>query len=512
MTLFLLALAGCGQNERRVLLPPGVTVESQIPEGVSWASLLRDASDLTTLLNPPSPAERSILFSSSAVTGRVSLAHLAPEVLGDLDHGFFLRVEDRDGYVEATLAEAPGAGAITWIWSANPVGQAVLYLDGGERPVLDLPFAGLLAGAFLPLSDPYPFSALTAYGHNLHFPIVHTNGFRLAVRARERKDLGSLFYHVAWNAVDPAGPVQSFNPVAVQASAALLGSLAERFEPPADASRESSGEAGVVALAPGGRATIFTALVDGVIQRLAFDAGGKAALSDLTLEAIWEGRPEPSVSCPLTVLAGVSEEGEDARSLPCSVTGSRLELRWPMPYGSGSTLALVNTGTKELTVRTLITTRALPDGAPLPPLRFSVGAIRHPLVSLSARTILTWADIAGEGRLVGCHLRVDSRSPKWWGEGDEIVWLDGEDGPAWRGTGTEDYFGFAWCSDGMFDHPLRGQSRADGGGSARRVAAMRRYHLLDRLPFHSRALFQMEAWGLAEGYMDYETAVLWYSR
>jgi cell division protein FtsB len=41
---------------------------------------------------------------------------------------------------------------------------------------------------------------------------------------------------------------------------------------------------------------------------------------------------------------------------------------------------------------------------------------------------------------------------------------------------------------------------------------MRRYHLLDRLPFHSRALFQMEAWGLAEGYMDYETAVLWYSR
>ena len=28
------------------------------------------------------------------------------------------------------------------------------------------------------------------------------------------------------------------------------------------------------------------------------------------------------------------------------------------------------------------------------------------------------ANIAGEGRIVACHLVVDSRTDKWWGEGD----------------------------------------------------------------------------------------------
>ncbi len=40
---------------------------------------------------------------------------------------------------------------------------------------------------------------------------------------------------------------------------------------------------------------------------------------------------------------------------------------------------------------------------------------------------------------------------------------------------------------------------------------MHRYHLLDRLPFHRFARFDMEAWGLAEGFMDYETTLIWYS-
>ncbi len=102
-------------------------------------------------------------------------------------------------------------------------------------------------------------------------------------------------------------------------------------------------------------------------------------------------------------------------------------------------------------------------------------------------------------------------STQWWGEGDEIIWLDREDEPAWRGTGTEDYFGFAWCSDKTFQHPLRGQTRAEGSRSRRRVAAMHRYHLLDRLPFQRRARFELEAWGLGEGYMDYDTAVLGYA-
>ena len=33
----------------------------------------------------------------------------------------------------------------------------------------------------------------------------------------------------------------------------------------------------------------------------------------------------------------------------------------------------------------------------------------------------------------------------WWGEGDEKVFVDGEKFPSHFGTGTEDYYGYAWC-------------------------------------------------------------------
>jgi hypothetical protein len=89
--------------------------------------------------------------------------------------------------------------------------------------------------------------------------------------------------------------------------------------------------------------------------------------------------------------------------------------------------------------------------------------------------------------------------------------LDDLQNPVHRGTGTEDYFGFAWCSNITFQHPLRGQTRADGGRSAHRMASMYRYHLLDTLPFHRWAKFQMEAWGLGSGSMDYEIALMWYA-
>ncbi len=221
-----LLMLGCSGNDHGLSLPEGVKIESQLPDGTSWASLLLEASDLDSLTAAPSPGERSLQFSSSADAQKVSLAHLAPEMLGDLDHGFFLRVEDADEYVEATLAEFTGAGAITWIWSANPVGRAVLYIDNETVPALDVPFISLLAGSFLPVQDPY--ACVTAQGYNLHFPIIHTNSCRLAIRVSERRQLSKLFYRVAWNSLDPSLPIHAFDSASMRSAGPLLGSLRRR--------------------------------------------------------------------------------------------------------------------------------------------------------------------------------------------------------------------------------------------------------------------------------------------
>ena len=51
------------------------------------------------------------------------------------------------------------------------------------------------------------------------------------------------------------------------------------------------------------------------------------------------------------------------------------------------------------------------------------------------------ADIEGKGHYVGCNLSVTNfQSTSWWGEGDDMIFVDGEPfPPCLHGTGSEDY-------------------------------------------------------------------------
>ncbi|NLC91813.1 MAG: DUF2961 domain-containing protein, partial [Methanocorpusculum parvum] len=111
----------------------------------------------------------------------------------------------------------------------------------------------------------------------------------------------------------------------------------------------------------------------------------------------------------------------------------------------------------------------------------------------------------GKGRFCGMHLHVlntwinppeppdswfngfwDHKNVDWWwGEGDEKFFVDKEPFPSTYGTGSEDYFGYAWAAEPPFavfdgayasmDMPL------DGNGHT--TAA--RYHIVDDIPFQT---------------------------
>jgi hypothetical protein len=51
----------------------------------------------------------------------------------------------------------------------------------------------------------------------------------------------------------------------------------------------------------------------------------------------------------------------------------------------------------------------------------------------------------GRGHYIGCNLSVTNLAGDWWGEGDDMIWVDGYKWPPdLHGTGTEDYLGHAW--------------------------------------------------------------------
>lgn len=56
----------------------------------------------------------------------------------------------------------------------------------------------------------------------------------------------------------------------------------------------------------------------------------------------------------------------------------------------------------------------------------------------------------GHGHYIGCNLSVTNFRGDWWGEGDDMIWVDGYKWPPdLHGTGSEDYLNQAW---GMQDN------------------------------------------------------------
>ncbi len=103
-------------------------------------------------------------------------------------------------------------------------------------------------------------------------------------------------------------------------------------------------------------------------------------------------------------------------------------------------------------------------------------------------------DTQGKGQYVGTVLAVRTRSPAWFGEGDEKIYIDGEAKPSIWGTGTEDYFLSAWglqtTSTPYFGVPYFDQWGIVGGHTA-----AYRWHINDPIVFDTGIKFTLEHFG-----------------
>jgi hypothetical protein len=100
----------------------------------------------------------------------------------------------------------------------------------------------------------------------------------------------------------------------------------------------------------------------------------------------------------------------------------------------------------------------------------------------------------GRGHYVGTVLAVRTRSPAWFGEGDEKIYIDGEVQPSIWGTGTEDYFLSAWglktTSTPFFGVPYFDQWGIVGGHTS-----AYRWHVLDPIVFERGIKVSFEHFG-----------------
>jgi len=124
---------------------------------------------------------------------------------------------------------------------------------------------------------------------------------------------------------------------------------------------------------------------------------------------------------------------------------------------------------------------------------------------------VNYVGIEGRGKIVGDTLTVFNGASAWWGEGDEKIFIDGETFPSHIGTGTEDYYGYAWCRPEFFQSPFHAQPCGDGN-LAGGFSVNSRYRILDALPFTKSIRFDMELWHWRGTRMNYAPTTFWYAR
>ena len=98
-----------------------------------------------------------------------------------------------------------------------------------------------------------------------------------------------------------------------------------------------------------------------------------------------------------------------------------------------------------------------------------------------------WMDAEGHGQFVGVTMSVLQNQDGWWGEGDDMFFIDGATMPTITGTGSEDYFLGAWDFGGEpFSYDLYG-APVVGEEAAGSRSSVFRFHLDAPIPLPSRS-------------------------
>ena len=119
-------------------------------------------------------------------------------------------------------------------------------------------------------------------------------------------------------------------------------------------------------------------------------------------------------------------------------------------------------------------------------------------------------DAEGRGNLAGYFLNIDNIAGGWYGEGDDMIFIDGEPWPpSFHGTGTEEIFGGGACPNTEYAGPYTGFYLVGNRDFAGKVG-MYRFFVTDPIRFQKSIRVTIEH-GHANNFAnDYTSTAFWY--
>ena len=230
----------------------------------------------------------------------------------------------------------------------------------------------------------------------------------------------------------------------------------------------------------------------------------------LVLRMFWDGEQDPSVEVPIGDFFGVGHGlNRNFSSIPitCSSEGRAKNCYWYMPFRQSARVTVTNEGQQTVPAfYYYVDYREIKNMAADTP--YFHAQYRQEMPCQPGRNYLI-LDAAGLGHYVGCNLSILQRAMGWWGEGDDMIYVDGETFPSLHGTGSEDYFSDAW---GMreAEHPFYGCPLQEEDYQAGSKATVYRFHVPDPIPFQKSIRVTIEHGHANDRSDDYSSTAYWY--
>ena len=416
--------------------------------------------------------------------------------------------EEGDGQV---LADIKGCGCIWRIWSADQTtGHVKIYLDGSPTPTVDMPFSDYTdrhkaLGAWTNLNYSHAGEVSEGPGNNYdpggntYIPIPFKTSCKIVGDRGTGKDDGSSwgkYFHFNYTLFPKGISVPDFQwPLTGEESQALdklnaaLAPLARAAAPPARTGQKDQSSS--ITIAPGQTSSALSIQGEGAITNLRvkvtlpeFAEAQRVFLRQLTIRITWDGDPKPAVWSPLGDFFGYLGGGGNFATLPVGLgDDGYFYAHWYMPFAKGAKIEFGNDGPSPVTLDLQATVAPLEK--PVASLgRFHAKWHRDTNEITRKDRFPDWTMVLtqGRGRFVGTMLHVWNPNGGWWGEGDEKFFVDGEKFPSFFGTGSEDYFGYAWGGPGRWARAFHAQIVNENNNGH---VDDQRWMVPDNVPFHT---------------------------
>jgi len=200
------------------------------------------------------------------------------------------------------------------------------------------------------------------------------------------------------------------------------------------------------------------------------------------LRIYYDGRKTPSVDVPLGDFFAVGhgyERQVDSLPIRDSSFGRARNSYWPMPFRKACRITATDEGNRPVTMFYYHVDWQRHVSLPADVAYFH-GYYRQERPAISGRNY-EFLSVHGRGHYVGTVLSVIQAGVGWFGEGDDLFYVDGAKHPQIGGTGTEDYFNDAWDLR-VASGPWTGTPIAEGERVGARLGAYR-WHVPDPIPF-----------------------------